>query len=434
MKVVLTAIILVLLSAPSARAIGMSHIDFDSWMAQQTEQSVHKMMANISPSGAAPGVVVASPQPSGPNYLYHWVRDASLTMDVVVSLFARTSDILEKNYYRDRLVEFARFSRRNQMTSTRGGMGEPKFNIDGSAFNDDWCRPQNDGPALRAMTLIHFARLLLDQNPGDSLVRQELYDGRIPTSSVIKADLEFVSHHWRESSCDIWEEVEGDHFYTRLVQRRALIEGAALAKRLGDDAAASWYISQASLLESEIFKFWDGSKGVFVPTLNWKKGIGYKSSGLDSQVVLGILHSEAFDFSDDHVQNTVSIISNQFQNQYPINHSGEGVGIGRYPEDVYDGARFQGGNPWVLITASFATIHYRAATEWKARGDLNRYRTEVEAGDRYMKRIQAHANPDGSLAEQFDRQSGYMTSARDLTWSYSEFIRASWARRAALGL
>jgi glucoamylase len=30
-----------------------------------------------------------------------------------------------------------------------GGLGEPKFNIDGTAFTGSWGRPQRDGPALR---------------------------------------------------------------------------------------------------------------------------------------------------------------------------------------------------------------------------------------------------------------------------------------------
>lgn len=30
-----------------------------------------------------------------------------------------------------------------------GGLGEPKYNVDETAFTEDWCRPQHDGPALR---------------------------------------------------------------------------------------------------------------------------------------------------------------------------------------------------------------------------------------------------------------------------------------------
>ena len=30
-----------------------------------------------------------------------------------------------------------------------GGLGEPKFNVDETAFTGAWGRPQRDGPALR---------------------------------------------------------------------------------------------------------------------------------------------------------------------------------------------------------------------------------------------------------------------------------------------
>jgi glucoamylase len=35
-----------------------------------------------------------------------------------------------------------------------GGLGEPKFNADESAFTGSWGRPQRDGPALRATALM----------------------------------------------------------------------------------------------------------------------------------------------------------------------------------------------------------------------------------------------------------------------------------------
>ena len=35
---------------------------------------------------------------------------------------------------------------------------EPKFNLpDGDVFTGGWCRPQSDGPGLRASTLIMYA-------------------------------------------------------------------------------------------------------------------------------------------------------------------------------------------------------------------------------------------------------------------------------------
>jgi glucoamylase len=124
-----------------------------------------------------------------------------------------------------------------------------------------------------------------------------------------------------------------------------------------------------------------------------------------------------------------------FKAIYPINQRAgvAGVGIGRYPEDRYDGANMEGGNPWILITAAFANAYYRAAMEMAEVGDLPQAKSLFVQGDQFLKRVQYHANPDGSMSEQFDRRTGFMTSARDLTWSHAEIIQASWARKRALG-
>lgn len=42
-----------------------------------------------------------------------------------------------------------------------GGLAEPKFNVDLSAFTGSWGRPQRDGPALRAIALIDFGNWLI---------------------------------------------------------------------------------------------------------------------------------------------------------------------------------------------------------------------------------------------------------------------------------
>lgn len=42
-----------------------------------------------------------------------------------------------------------------------GGLGEPKFNVDETAFTGSWGRPQRDGPALRATALIAFGQWLI---------------------------------------------------------------------------------------------------------------------------------------------------------------------------------------------------------------------------------------------------------------------------------
>jgi len=52
-----------------------------------------------------------------------------------------------------------------------------------------------------------------------SYMAKELYNPDDPTT-VIKADLDYVATHWDAPTFDLWEEVNGTHFYTRLVTAR----------------------------------------------------------------------------------------------------------------------------------------------------------------------------------------------------------------------
>ncbi len=141
-----------------------------------------------------------------------------------------------------------------------------------------------------------------------------------------------------------------------------------------------------------------------------------------------------------------------------------GTAIGRYPEDVYDGVGFSGGNPWYLATLAFAELNYHAAYEFKQSGQIaitekNRIFFErlptfqgkgvnagtvihkqdpqfqsvisdmIASGDSYIERVKFHMPADGSMAEQFERTSGYARGAKDLTWSYKSFLSAIEKRR-----
>jgi hypothetical protein len=53
----------------------------------------------------------------------------------------------------------------------------------------------------------------LDNGGNPVRVRVELYDPRKPERSTIKVALDYVAKFWNDTStCDIWEEVQGDHF------------------------------------------------------------------------------------------------------------------------------------------------------------------------------------------------------------------------------
>jgi len=122
--------------------------------------------------------------------------------------------------------------------------------------------------------------------------------------------------------------------------------------------------------------------------------------------------------------------------------------IGRYQGDSY-----AGGNPWTLLTAALGNLFYRGATavvengllegetlaEWLKVFNLPAntiFSSPIElatrflqAGDGVLIRIRAHVEKDGfHLAEQIDRNTGAQASAKDLTWSYAELLRAMKAR------
>lgn len=452
--------------------------EFEDWIARQSSISEKKMVENFSVSDGARGSIIASPSRSNPDYYFHWIRDASLSAETYFKIFLKKKKPLFSPH--DFLLDYIDFSSRNQWTGNpsgpagNSGLGEPKFLVSGDAFLNSWGRPQSDGPALRALTLMEFAMQLLSQGQGD-YVKEKLYDGKLPTRSVIKLDLEYISHHWELPSFDIWEEALGDHFYTRIVQARALQIGADFAEKLGDLGASGWYRLQASKIEEVINEHWMPHVGYFAATRNRIGGIDYKSSELDSSVLLGVLQSHSkslprnlIEISDDRVLSTVIHIEEKFKNLYAINKqltlAGEliGVAIGRYPEDKYCGCNGnQPGNPWFLATLALAEFYFRLGDTWKSDGkiqvspvsmkflrrllkesewkDLHLnyspvYATDAifeilvlrtkEAGDQVLRRVRYHMANDGSMSEQFNRENGFMQSARDLTWSYSSFLRA----------
>ncbi len=436
----------------------------------QAQQSLNFMLANISRPDAAVGSVVAAPSKMNPNYYYNWVRDAALTMRVIERLYAR-SDAQHARWGR-MLRNYVQFSRQNQLTPNLSGapdgngLGEPKFNADGSTFTGAWGRPQNDGPALRAITLTAFARDLLHEGQV-SYVRQALYDGQLPSHSVIKLDLEYVAHHWSSACFDLWEEIRGHHFFTLMVSRRALIEGAALAQALGDPGAAKYYQQQADAITFYLQKFWSPSRGFLVETIEHPSG----RSGLDSAVLLGVLHGDAGDGyiapTSDWVMATAKKLMDTFQALYLVNKKTVGLApaIGRYPEDRYNGIGVSQGNPWFLTTLAFAEYCYRVRTTYAHERTIDvtklnapflqkalavsgiasaRLRFGIvphgshlygaiqaglaNLGDRFFETILRYRGTGGSLSEEFNRNTGVLEGAPNLTWSHAAFITATWAR------
>ncbi|PWU12574.1 MAG: hypothetical protein C5B49_16050 [Bdellovibrio sp.] len=402
-----------------------SGLPIDQWIARQSPISIKSIEQNINPAGGAPGAVVASPAPSYPDYHFHWVRDGALAFLTVLNIYRAASDPSRQQQLRQNLLDYGYFSASVQTTTNQ--LGEPKFYLNGQPFTGPWCRPQNDGAALRAITLISFAKTLII-NGETSLARANL----VP---VINNDLNFVKNVWNQPSCDLWEEVSGQHFYTLMVQRRALLDGAAWAEFFGQNA--SQLTSVAGQITTAILKHWSADKGYLVATLNRTGGLDYKTSNLDAAIILGILHGHTDDgflsYTDPHVLATAKALLSVFATKFPINQvpGVRGVAIGRYPEDRYAGSNFNGGNPWVLLTAALSRYYYLASSEARKNGhpaDAAAYKNQAED---LLLRLKHHAPDDGIWAEQIDRVTGFMTSAPNLTWSHSEVLEAFTARALA---
>ncbi len=440
----------------------------ENWIVTQTGRSMDRIYLAISPPDGALGSVMASPSRDLPNYYFHWIRDSALVMREVWAFRA-----LNPTQARKTLIDYALFSRGNQNTDNRsgvafdGGLGEPKFEMSGAPYDHDWGRPQNDGPALRVLALLGLADDMMMTGQQD-FVYKNLYTPEMPARTLIKADLEFVAHHWMDPSFDLWEEVKGDHFYTRIAQWRAMAEGAVFAKKMNDPDAAAFYGQQAGLIMDSLDKFWSSSKNYLLATRNWVGGHDpqEKASLLDISIVLGVLHSgrsgSPFYVDDDRVIATMNELVNAFDYQYAINRdklNDEGLpmgpAIGRYPEDHYDGETTNGlGNPWFLCTQAMAEYFVRLRGELKAHGQVNvtsisrpffealtrqnlsqqrrlvsgdpTFTAVLQAlqdrSDAFIRRAKFHTGDGGHQSEQFNRVHGQMQSARDLTWSYASFL------------
>ncbi|KAJ1023228.1 hypothetical protein NDA16_003381 [Ustilago loliicola] len=398
------------------------------------------------------GAVIAAPSTAAPDYFYSWVRDAALTIKVVIS---------QPTLDRTLVTNYANAEKVHQQNAARSSssQGEPKFNVDGSLFTGPWGRPQNDGPALRASSLMAFAKRI---GLSDPFTTGTLYQSSLSGGSIIKTDLEYVAHNWQSSSFDLWEEVQGTHFFTLMVQYRSLIDGAKFATSMNDPGAASYYNQQAAAINSKLQSFWDSSNG-FIQAYQGVSG----RNGIDCSVMLGTLKgwdttnntaavdATVFGPASDKVLATHKKYVDAFRSLYSINKNSAApaaVGTGRYPSDVYDGVATSQGNPWYICTLAAAEVLNTAVAVSNSRGSLSvtstslpfykqfsasattgtlnsgssQY-TALTSGMRAMANgfvdiVNSHSWSNGSLNEEFNRDTGFNQGARDLTWSYAAFV------------
>ena len=132
-------------------------------------------------------------------------------MMTIVDMYRKT----KQPVYFQAILNYIENESKLQNLETISGLGEPKYNINCTAFNGSWGRPQNDGPALRGIILFQVIELFSYKY--ETMIRQLI----LP---IILLDLEYILQNYRKVSYDIWEEKLGWHFYTRMVQAKFLKE------------------------------------------------------------------------------------------------------------------------------------------------------------------------------------------------------------------
>ncbi|KAJ6585360.1 glucoamylase [Mycena capillaripes] len=448
----------VFLSALSACVSVLAQTSVDSYIATESPIAKAGLLANIGPSGsksqgAKPGVVIASPSTTNPDYLFTWTRDSSLVFKAIIDQFTSGADTTLLGQIQNFVAAQQILQQVSNPSGTvsSGGLGEPHYNIDETAFTAAWGRPQRDGPALRATAMIEYANWLL-KNTSVSNVVTNLW----PT---IKLDLDYVAADWNQTTFDLWEEVSSSSFFTTAVQHRSLREGATLATALGQTSVVSNYNTQAANILCFLQSFWNPTGGYI--TANTGGG----RSGRDANTALASIHTfdpaagcdaTTFQPCSDKALSSLKAYVDSFRSIYSINSgiaSNAAVATGRYPEDSY-----MGGNPWYLATAAVAEQLYDALIVWNAQGSLSvtpvslaffqQFSPSVAVGtyasttstfttltaavktfaDGFVAVHAKYTPANGGLAEQYSRSNGAPVSAVDLTWSYAAALTMFGAR------
>jgi glucoamylase len=431
----------------------------EGWIERQHRHSISGMLRSVSPvsiiktrPGFAQtitphvGSVVASPvlgaYDPDPDYFFHWFRDAAVVMDALCVLYEDTGDSqllarfaefvnfnrslweldgrqLAQRPWREAVAgDFKQFLRSEEDLSRAHGealCGETRVNADGTLDISKWPRPQNDGPPMRALTLLRWqASTSFDDGLAAGV------------ESLIRADLRYTQDHWRDACFDIWEEEKGFHYYTLRACAAALDAGAAWLELRGENVQGAMCRSETQAILETLDGYWD-------PDLRFLKSRVLESNtptakNLDIAVIFAAIHaggdSPTHSARDARMHATLDRLEELFDSAYAINRgrsSNRGPAMGRYAGDVY-----YSGGAYYFSTLAAAEFCFRAAAHSPSPQAL------IARGNAYLETVRTYTPANGELSEQFDQRTGAQNSARQLAWSYAAFITCARARRVAL--
>lgn len=163
------------------RVVNTASQGLESFIATERSVAMQRLLCNVGNggcvNGADQGVVVASPDKEDPNCVYNafglcmahkctdfytWSRDAALVVkylvEDLVSNYSLPVQTIIQDYVNAQAI-IQGIDNPSGSFSSGQGLGEPKYHVDMTAFTEHWGRPQRDGPALRAITLIAYSKV-----------------------------------------------------------------------------------------------------------------------------------------------------------------------------------------------------------------------------------------------------------------------------------
>lgn len=336
------------------------------------------------------GMIIASPS-NDPPYKFHWIRDASLVMRVIIDYYKKYKNDNELIH----IFNYIENESQIQNLNTISGLGEPKINIDKTAFNDSWGRPQNDGPPLRGINMIKIFKLL---NNDYNVICNKI------VKEIIEKDLQYTINNYNKPCFELWEEIQGWHFYTRLVQLKFLkdfINLKIVFKNIDLEKVKKVFNDLKINIMHHV-------KQDYIISSFDKNGNINKLD--DASILLAFCH---IDFDDELIslipvelciKNANNLIG-YFRNKYNINDLNL---IGRYQNDKY-----YNGEIWIICSLALSQIYkYLSSKNEK----FIKYKKISDKIISYIKSIDVNYD----LAEQYNPIKKKKLSAKKLTWNYAE--------------
>ncbi|KGR10636.1 glucoamylase [Candida albicans P57072] len=501
---------------------------FDDWLVFQKQVCLKSILNNIGgdftidDKDLLPGVVIASPSTSNPDYYYQWTRDSAIIINILIDHLSQTPlHLINKNSTSSLvyIIESYIFNTQvlQQLPNLSGNVDnlenlcEPKFHVNLTAFNESWGRPQRDGPGLRSIAIMNYLSLLNNTQHQPSFSNLTMNDTSKIYHDIIKPDLKYSIEFWQFEGFDLWEEIKGIHFFTSLVQLKSLTMGLKFAQFYNDSFEFRLDIMNSIELLTKYIELESGfinnedsdgdedneqqllSRSYIIssPKLFYTKS----RSGLDIASILAVLYTHnnnnanddddndfPFDVDNGLVLTTLRYLIQDMTLRYPINFQDnfQGVALGRYPEDIYDGYGKSEGNPWFISTATASELIYRLIYKLKSNNqaiiidqkniefykefihsvsatEISNNELKFEAhinghpmmiinkddklydelinklfhyADGFLKVVQKHVDNNGDMNEQFNKYIGFMQGAEKLTWSYGAvFTAINWRNK-----